>query len=647
MSSWSLFPEQHDDFAPAADRPAPVVWVRRLAIIERREPGIEPVREVSFRRGLNIIATAQPRAGSRRSAGHSVGKTLLVRLIRYCLGEPHYGPTELVARVGQSLPGAWVLMEVEIDDRLWSVARPIGGDRPANSYVVEGQSWDALLSETKGLARIGTLVEAIEGAVFGDELAHLTLPHADRGIRWQDVLAWMARDQRCRYAQSHTWRHADTGSGVADLHFEDASLVMRAIMGLLGSDESALIAKHQALLREKARLKDEIAELERVTAFLGDRLRHSSDEEDLGDGALPLSAMKERFKTAVKQAKDELREIREQKIPDIEHRWQTARDRVAVARGRIDEITAERKLVEGRRKAAETGSRADLLKELGELGLACHLPECPRRIENQPAGATDPQRTELLRTLDQQIAELDQRLAEAESARSEAQRALDNGAEDWKRELDDHHERESQLERELVRYDDLLDKATELEHLGDELTQKEKRLEKQSAKSDASLEQQREMRKQHAQRHATLNRHADHVAKSLLGPDAGAEIVIEARAFRPVATTATAAGGDAIGTSALVLGLDLACLRASCEGLGLLPRLLIHDSPREADLERQIYDHLFEVAMHMEQSCAGDPNFQYIVTTTSTPPDVVRDDVHVRLTLDGQDDEDLFLRRRV
>jgi len=88
-------------------------------------------------------------------------------------------------------------------------------------------------------------------------------------------------------------------------------------------------------------------------------------------------------------------------------------------------------------------------------------------------------------------------------------------------------------------------------------------------------------------------------------------------------------------------------LRASCEGLGLLPRLLIHDSPREADLERPIYDHLFEVAMHIEQSCAGDPIFQHIVTTTSTPPDVVRDDVHVRLTLDGQDDEDLFLRRRV
>lgn len=647
MSNWSLFPEQHEDFSPAVDRPVPVVWVRRLAIIERREPGINPVREVSFRRGLNIVATAPPRAGSRRSAGHSVGKTLLVRLIRYCLGEPHYGPAELVARVGQALPDAWVLVEAEIAGQMWSVARPIGGDRPANSYVIEGQSWDALLGETKGLARISALVEAIEGAVFGDALAHLTLPHADRGIRWQDVLAWMARDQRCRYAQSHTWRHSDTGSGVADLHFEDASLVMRAMMGLLGSDESAVIARHQALLREKAKLKDEIVELERVTAFLGDRLRRSSGEGDLGDGALALSTMKERFTSAVKESKDELQKIREQKIPDVERRWQTARDHVAEARGRIDEIAAERKLVEGRRKAAETGSRADLLKGLGELGLACHLPECPRRLENQPAGAPDPQRAELLRTLDQQIAELDQRLAEAESARSEAQLALDNGEKDWKRELDDHRQRESELERELVRLQDFLDKATELERLGEELTSKGERLEKQSAKADASLEQQREMRKQHAQRHGTLNRHADLVAKSLLGPDAGAEIVIEARAFRPLATIATAAGGDAIGTSALVLGLDLACLRASCEGLGLLPRLLIHDSPREADLERQIYDHLFEVVMHMEQSCAGDPNFQYIVTTTSTPPKVVRDDAHIRLTLDGQDDEDLFLRRRV
>jgi hypothetical protein len=53
------------------------------------------------------------------------------------------------------------------------------------------------------------------------------------------------------------------------------------------------------------------------------------------------------------------------------------------------------------------------------------------------------------------------------------------------------------------------------------------------------------------------------------------------------------------------------------------PRLLLHDSPRESDLVPAIYTSLFTAAHGLEESCRGEPAFQYIVTTTEPPPDAL------------------------
>jgi len=59
-----------------------------------------------------------------------------------------------------------------------------------------------------------------------------------------------------------------------------------------------------------------------------------------------------------------------------------------------------------------------------------------------------------------------------------------------------------------------------------------------------------------------------------------------------------------------------------CEGQGWHPRLIIHDSPREADLSPDIYRKFFLLAVDQIEAAYGDadPGFQYIVTTTEPPP---------------------------
>ena len=86
----SLFDMPLDDFAPVDDRTEPGLWVRRLIIISDRTADVEPIREVELRRGLNIIAPATPEERVNGVLGHNVGKTLLTRLIRYCLGEQNF-----------------------------------------------------------------------------------------------------------------------------------------------------------------------------------------------------------------------------------------------------------------------------------------------------------------------------------------------------------------------------------------------------------------------------------------------------------------------------------------------------------------------------------------------------------------------------
>ena len=83
-----------------------------------------------------------------------------------------------------------------------------------------------------------------------------------------------------------------------------------------------------------------------------------------------------------------------------------------------------------------------------------------------------------------------------------------------------------------------------------------------------------------------------------------------------------------------VLAFDLATLCRSIEGATRLPALLIHDSPRTSDLGLSIYHELFHLMRELEDVGPG-PLFQYIVTTTSRPPDELVDDERVRLKLRG------------
>jgi hypothetical protein len=70
---------------------------------------------------------------------------------------------------------------------------------------------------------------------------------------------------------------------------------------------------------------------------------------------------------------------------------------------------------------------------------------------------------------------------------------------------------------------------------------------------------------------------------------------------------------------------------------------LVHDSPREADLGLSIYHQLFHLVRDLEGQ-AGQPPFQYIVTTTTRPSNDLTREPWLVLTVRGSPGDERLLR---
>lgn len=95
-------------------------------------------------------------------------------------------------------------------------------------------------------------------------------------------------------------------------------------------------------------------------------------------------------------------------------------------------------------------------------------------------------------------------------------------------------------------------------------------------------------------------------------------------------------GRGEVSTAALdslkIVAFDLAALHMAIEEKADLPAFLVHDSPREADLDGQLYAGLFKL-VHQWEETAGKPAFQYVVTTTTAPPPELQGESYVRLEM--------------
>jgi hypothetical protein len=202
------------------------------------------------------------------------------------------------------------------------------------------------------------------------------------------------------------------------------------------------------------------------------------------------------------------------------------------------------------------------------------------------------------------------------------------------------------IQVKIGRWELLREEVVEYERDRQRLEGAENRLARLDREVRQSLERQGAAREEHERKHKALSSYFDWTLKKLLGHDAGGAVLLDARGLHPDPGPSVAANGAAIATLSTVLGFDLACLTASLCGLGHVPSFLMHDSPKEADMEPVLYDRVFTLALDLERAYAGrQPAFQYIVTTTTPPPRHISEP-YTRLVLDAREPGGLLLGRR-
>jgi hypothetical protein len=625
-----LFADDPLKITPRKGESEPRLWVRRLTLWKDANTII---RDIPLRPGLNIVWSPDPaEAGDSNDSnrlGHGSGKTLFCRLLRYCLGEQGHSTDEQRHHIAIAFPEGQVTAEVMVCGELWGVVRPLGLSR--EHYAVQGQLPKVLLeSPPERPTGMTPLIDAIQRQVLTEPVA--ALMQGERAHDpWQIALAWLTRDQECRFDKVLDWRAADSESG-SPVRSMSQTRVLEALRALLG-----------AIGIEELEARTEIAKIEEVSKAAStevDRLlwqvRRSRREaaeavglavEDLPEGKLCVDVLRrtatERLAKLAKVDTADLQgdvaelrtkcESQQSVVAELEKRETAAENTVSLLNGLLPTLRGE--LSAGKLQVHDATSPVCLICEVPVdralvegCSLSYKIPDLEglrkraKQLEDKVRqGESD------LRTNEAALREATQALPVARERQRELKKALD--AAEKSQNARSGAWRGAQAAREG---------AKRLTDLYEELDAARAKSDKQAEVSDAKREQLGIYRE--AAQRATfdqLSAQFDAVIRALIAPESSGRVLLGADRLKLNVELGGARSTAAI-ESLKVIAFDLAALCMSIEGKTYVPAFLVHDSPREADLGLSVYRRLFALIAELEQTCPT--LFQYIVTTTTSPP---------------------------
>lgn len=615
---------------PESGRSEPRFWVRRLVIW--KEPG-DLLREIALRPGLNILWSPDPadRGETEASAsdlGHGSGKTLFCRLLRYVLGEDRFSPDGQRFLIGQAYPKGLVGAEVMIDGTQWAVLRNIGHGR--RHCALPGRSLENLIAGEGAETGLTAFLQALESTLLTKPVAGLV--PVDHPLQaWLIALAWMSRDQECRFDKVLDWRSADSDSdsparGLSATRLLDA---LRALIGAIDPEEYRLRSEIAALEEQQKEAAQEssrrIWEMDRLRKRLIADLE--LDPNTLLPGRLAVEplrqAAKSRFARSVSVSPgvdvtdlDSLRaqaRAAEETASDLKQKRAAIEASIPEIESLIRQLNAERA-----NRVVEIDNRENPLCPVCDVPISHVLAEgC--RLSDKPLD---------LDVVRQRLQQTEQTLKEETGRLTQHRTALAPLNEQLRATL----EQAEALRRQVEEVERLRDQRSEIwfmaRHLQEDITRLEAGLSAHEAHHAAvedlakAVEGKRGqaagLRDAQAEVFARLSRFFDAIIRELVGASAGGKVTLDGNGLK----LSVEMGGDrstAAIDSLKVIAFDLAVMCMSIEGDTRLPAFFIHDSPREADLGLSVYHRLFHLVRSLEES-GSQPLFQYIVTTTTRPP---------------------------
>ena len=639
---------------PEAGRSEPRLWVRRFVIWS--EPGVI-LREIHLRPGLNIIWAPDPAdrvgvADEDITVGHGSGKTLFCRLLRYCLGEARFAPAEQRARIAIAFPEGAVGTEVMLDGVCWSVVRPIGAGR--RHLAVRDAELSQVSIGDDAAAGLAPFLEAVIAAFLPGEVATL-VPGGNATNAWLVALAWLSRDQECRFDKLLEWRSPDSDSGSPARHLavQQRLDALRTPIGAVVPEEFELRTELDDLEAGHRSLGQEVARLEWATNRLRVGLVRELglDSEDLLPGRMAVEPLEVAARASLARLASADPDAHASDLDVLRSEFDGARQRVEALQSRQsalqERIPGIEKLV-SRINGEMPGASARANSLSSPICPICEVPIDRALAEGCKLSHKLPNLEEArrrLETLKADHAEESSRLAESRQELARARRDLDSA----RQHADAAHQRLREVERVRDARSDAwfrarrtVDDVARLDQLLVEHERTQSRAERMEQEIQSKRDRTAAFRDAQADVFNSLSRFFNAIIRAVMDSDAVGRISFDGSGLRASVELGGERSTAAI-DSLKVIAFDLAVLCMSMEGRTHLPPFLVHDSPREADLGLSVYHRLFDLARHLEATDAR-PLFQYIVTTTTSPPDDLCTEPWLAVTLGGDAEARLMKR---
>ena len=625
-------------FKPDANQKHPPLWIEEIRVYRSLSPDAEQCK-YQLRPGMNIL-WADPGKGNAELyasgiSGHAAGKTTFCRLLRYLLGEPEVGTKRFREHIAGWEPNAMLVGKVWLNGSSWIICRPLAVND--TEFVVKADNIESAFDARVERMEYDHFFQALENQGCS-ELLGRTLPSGDRKINWRRLLPWISRDQECRLSKLTVWRDPSTESHTPETTLADACYIIRCALKLVSEDEDRLHHEHRKITEDRKQHEIDVPFLQYQAKQGLMRLKDYVNDHAMEDDLL-ITACRKKLDADLAQLV-ETDEIKLQRA-----RLQAAEEKLAESyeqRAVLSEKLREHKaLLAVDKKSLET-LRGDYKQEKAKQEMNDEDPapagrcNVPLRIA-QREGCTlarglrpDFDTHKNLMTLDEKLKAYQEQvqLMEADVADLEAQLTaavshINVMMSNRQKESDALYTLRSNLER---RRDDVKRQQKELESVVSDRREsiaKEAKLEGLKKRERESLTKLNELRRKAETQKTLINGLFEDITRAVLGKEVSArftdysdriDLDVQCRGDRESSATSTVQ----------ILAYDLAALLLGAEGEAIHPGLLIHDSPREADMAPDVYQRFFLYLKEIEKAYGDEePNYQYIVTTTEPPPEGV------------------------
>lgn len=648
----------------------PLFWLKEMRVLSKMDVSRDSlIRKVKFRKGLNVVwspPTDNEPSAAQRLSGHASGKTTLCRMIRYVLGEQKIGTESFRNALTHKYVDGVVAAEIRLNGETWSVARPFTAWTSAKGYSRKGVGLDEFLAEPTKASSYDDFKMAIETA-SRKIVPFDKLPDGSPLCLWH-YFPWFSRDQESQFLKLYAWR--ENTSSEADsplLKQEQKAFVMRSIYDPAATDELDLITRYEQLGVEIERAqKDEIklsgaCESDREWLSHRDETRGLDVDNELVRSARidDLKAARERVESvpmevaakrmmlemSVRQAFRELedaktvldkcldfRNVQYAKLNDLE---KAANDTITPPPPQEDRVEAAAKLKPDRRFCAVP------LIIAHQRG--CKVVDEYVRDETQKKVAEETIHKVAVESVGTQRAKIRELEDKIEEARKDVKVQQKNY--DLARTRKDEYVREIErgIREKVQTFSNAIDSIERYRVDAKRLADVRKSIENgKNKRKDISAQLTRLRNSRESSTDVSIYFHL--VTQYILGNKVVGKVVSNKSSVSLECTFNDSTYNSAALDAAYNVMFDLTVLVMAIQGKSTHPRFLLHDGPRVADISPAIYHRYFEFAEDLERRANGDPNFQYIITTTEPPPERFRKEPYLRLQLDASHPEGRFLK---